>query len=133
MLAFPPDDAQLPAVAWKRVCSCAPLVVGSELSAKSVIVPGTDVGRASAQMMAPGSFPFDETTVKKPGSCPLGSPIEPACWSLIGRAVGTFNTVTVLPPLATMRGAESLAASKYDWPHQQPPMFTVSKTWSGPL
>src|SRR5579863_4144027 len=85
-------------------------------------------------MIAPASVPSDETVVKKPGSCPPGMPGEdPAAANFIGRDVGTFQTVTLFPPLATIRGTESLAASKYDWPHQHPPMPTVSRTRFGPL
>ena len=101
--------------AWKSVWSVEPLLAGSALNAKSVTFPGTVCGRASAQMIAPGLVPFDETVVKKPGSCPPGMPGEdPAAANFIGGEVGTFQTVTLLPPLATMRGTESLAASKYD-------------------
>src|SRR5579863_5128314 len=114
MFALPPDDVQLPAVPEKSVCSADPLP-GSALNAKSMMLPGTVCGRATAQMIAPGSLPSEETAVKNPGSCPPGKPGEdPAFVNLIGRDVGTFQTVTALPPLATMRGSESLAASKYD-------------------
>jgi hypothetical protein len=65
-------------------------------------------------MMAPGLFPFEEIVVKKPGSCPPGSPGEEAAWTNFTGDFWTFQTVTLLPPLATMRGMESLAASKYD-------------------
>jgi hypothetical protein len=63
--AFAPVETQRPAGPWKSVGSVVPLL-GSDLNAKSVTFPGTDCGRATAQMIAPALLPADETVVKKP-------------------------------------------------------------------
>jgi hypothetical protein len=111
MFAFALLVAQVPALTWYSVLSVELPLGGWAVNANSVTFPGKVCGRATAQTIAPGLDPFDETVVKNPGSWPLGIAGDVPAATSEGRFV-TCQTVTLVPPLATMRGMESLAASK---------------------
>ena len=72
--------------------------------AKSRTLAGfVSVGRDTAQMTAvPAWVPFDETEVRKPGSCPLGSVSNVCSWTRVGLGeVWTFQVKTRLALVTT--------------------------------
>src|SRR5271156_1992432 len=87
-----------------------------------------ETGRDSAQMIG-FELPLDDTLVKNPPFCPLliaGDRVKMASLGL-GDVVN-FHTSTWLPPLLTTRAAPSVGSTKYDSPHQQPPIWWVPRT-----
>jgi hypothetical protein len=68
--------------------------------------------------------PLEEIVVKNPGFCPAAivgdddTLFNPVCFTVSS----TLYTSTVEPPLVTTLPSPSEGSTKYDGPHQQPPM-----------
>src|SRR6478736_1257387 len=94
--------------------------LASGLNANRLTVWSLRVGCDKAQMITL-FLPLDETLVRKPPNCP--PPIEAELLVLVSaglRAIPSFHTSTVVPPLLTTRPIPSRSTKK-EGPHQQAP------------